>query len=67
MSCDWCSKPGCRFHRPRCRWARASNPKTKPCWCDGYHYPHRPGSPLCKENPKCAENMYREMEKKGRR
>lgn len=21
------------------------------CWCGGYHYKHRPGSPLCISNP----------------
>lgn len=21
------------------------------CSCGGYHYPHRPGSPCCNENP----------------
>lgn len=22
-----------------------------PCTCPGYHFPHRPGSPRCDENP----------------
>lgn len=26
----------------------------RPCWCSGYHYAHRPGSPLCEYNPLSA-------------
>lgn len=22
-----------------------------PCGCGGYHFPHRPGSPCCEQNP----------------
>lgn len=24
----------------------------KPCQCSGYHYPHRPGSPCCDQDPR---------------
>lgn len=27
------------------------------CLCGGYHYPHRPGSPQCEENPMAAYNI----------
>lgn len=36
----------CRPGRPNCRASRAK--WDKPCQCDGYHYPHRVGSALCK-------------------
>ena len=26
----------------------------KLCTCGGYHYPHRPGSPFCEQNPRSA-------------
>jgi hypothetical protein len=30
---------------------KASSRHLGPCGCGGYHFPHRPGSPLCDEAP----------------
>lgn len=40
----------CRASRPLCPLRRA-----RPCHCDGYHFPHRPRSPLCEDNPMAQE------------
>jgi len=39
----------CRRSRPLCRLNRRT------CGCSGYHYPHRPGSPLCEHNPRAND------------
>lgn len=51
MMCPWCSDPRCRPSRPHCKRSRARHPKARACRCDGYHYPHRIGSPFCSHNP----------------
>lgn len=28
----------------------------RPCRCGGYHFPHRPGSPLCEQHPYVRRN-----------
>ena len=33
---------------------RKAHPACRPCNCGGYHFPHRPGSPYCYQNPKAA-------------
>lgn len=42
----------CRKDRPLCRWRRASYASVKfgtrgPCYCNAYHFPHRPGAGDC--------------------
>jgi hypothetical protein len=48
---------------PECRSRRATYQSMqlhikatghKLCTCGGYHYAHRPGSPFCEQNPRCA-------------
>lgn len=48
---------------PQCRSRRATYQSMqahiqssghKLCQCGGYHYAHRPESPYCEQNPRCA-------------
>ena len=38
----------CRKARPRCRNMRAKSLKYELCECGAYHFPHRKGSGLCR-------------------
>lgn len=45
--------PACRTRRSTQALMRAHVQDTghATCWCGGYHYKHRPGSPFCHQNP----------------
>ncbi len=45
--------PACRTrrHSQKLMQAHMRDSGHAACWCGGYHYKHRPGSPYCHHNP----------------
>lgn len=74
--CPHCRRPGCRRSRPLCRARRGSSlsqvkldvkANQRTCRCDGYHFPHRTGSPCCTHNPNASARKWAELEAPIRR
>ena len=55
---EWYIRPKrCRCCGHKAFYVDKERVRRKPCYCEGYHYPHRPGTTFCVVNPQYQVNV----------